>query len=742
MKELKPENYVKILEKWVNAAKQYFYYPNEDHEIMCYGTGESYHWAVQTNMNAFSAFAVLATSPELDKNRIGCSRDEIRSIALKLLRYSLRTHHSGHEFCTNDKHWGHSWISVLALERMMHGYNAIEPFLQEADKLEMRKILESESNELLDNYKIQAGIASDKNKPESNIWNGSLLLRTALYYPDTERKTEYLQKATKFFLNGISLPKDKNSNHVFSGKAVKDWHIGPNFTENFSLNHHGYMNVGYMVICLSNIAMLHFSLKEKGVTPPPEIYFHAKELWQVIKKFTFADGRLLRIGGDTRARYCYCQDYAVPMWLLALDKFKDKDALQFESSWLPQVAKEMKSTSDCSFLGKRLQSIQHESPFYFTRLEGDRAVSMSYGAYWRRKFDIEPEVPVTKDEINVSWQDEFHGASMVRGKDRIASMVWSTPNEIPISLITPPDKSNMVEWEQNLCSNLFTDKYSRANLFKDKTVEHVPVKNKHFMFEGGFINFGSVNICEANPAGEGDLPADSICQSVVFAALPDGKTAVCLQFAQALRRIYLPMVKGLCLKMPNDVFNDNTRLYCSKQGKNNLCSMPQNEEILKIDSKWLNIDKCLSVFKLYGDDHFTIYRPNTRSIEVYHRQMLKSLYVDEICSQFDDRPQFCDKGQIVIDTGAVLITNGTENSQDFLDKNTKQYDLGAGKKVIKITGTDSKDYLIIANFTNSDWILNESSISGLEEYKDLTDKNYQSENNLTIANGNAKIMVR
>ncbi|MCK4982484.1 MAG: hypothetical protein KAS17_06150, partial [Victivallaceae bacterium] len=455
MQKITSTTYVKVLEKWVQAASKYFYTPTGSPDIMCYGTGESHHWAVQTNMNAFAAFAVLVTSPDLDENVIGMSQKELLNITLKMLRYTLRTHLCGENFCSNNKKWGHSWISVLALERMMHGFDAIQEFLSEDDKSAMRIILESESNNILDHYEIVAGIETD-NKPESNIWNGALLLRTVAYYPDTTRKSEYLRKATAFFINGISIPSDETLTKVFNGKMVKEWHIAPNFTKNFSLNHHGYMNVGYMVICLSNIAMLHFSLKACGIAPPEEVYFHARELWDAIKLFTFSDGRLLRIGGDTRARYCYCQDYAIPMWLFVLDQYDDIDALQYESAWLRQVIKETVYNADGSFLSKRLETIARQSPFYYTRLEGDRAVTMSYGAYWRRSYKSLPQqIHSNSKEAEILWQDEFHGATMVRDANRIAAWVWEAAQK-PNGLCVPSDRSDMAVWQHNLSGELIT----------------------------------------------------------------------------------------------------------------------------------------------------------------------------------------------------------------------------------------------------------------------------------------------
>jgi hypothetical protein len=129
---------------------------------------------------------------------------------------------------TDGKTWGHSWISVLGLERMMHGVRAIRDHLTDEDLATMQRVLVSEADWLLDHYPVTAGLIQN--------------------------------------------------NHP-----------------------------------------------------------HADGLWQVVRTCTFPDGRLWRIGGDSRVRYCYCQDYAIPVWMFAQDRFGDRAARVFEERWLDQV---------------------------------------------------------------------------------------------------------------------------------------------------------------------------------------------------------------------------------------------------------------------------------------------------------------------------------------------------------------------------------------------------------------------
>ncbi|MDD5728417.1 MAG: hypothetical protein PHV59_07645 [Victivallales bacterium] len=689
MQKMNSQMYARVLENWLPAAAKYFYSPGENPEIMCYGTGESHHWAVQTNMNVFAALAVLAMSPDLDETAIGMSREALQDIALKLLRYSLRTHHTGRLFCSNRKQWGHSWISALALERMMPGFEAVQEILPETDKLGMRKILESESDNLLDNYSITAGISDRDNNPESNIWNGAILLRTAFCYPDTLRREEYLEKATGFFVNGISIPSDRESERIVNGKPVKAWHIGPNFTPNFSLNHHDYMNIGYMAICLSNIAILHFSFKQRGLEVPEEVYFHAEELWETLKKFTFPDGRLLRIGGDNRIRYCYCQDYAVPTWLFAFDRYGDRDALQFESEWFKLVDREAALNPDGGFLSGRLRNIARSSPFYYTRLEGDRAVSMAYGAYWRYSgmMALPDELTPPSPAPEFEWQDEFHGAAMVRDSGRIASWVWMSA-QCPNGVFGSPDKSDMAEWQHNLSGELVT-----SGLPTTKVQFH-----EQQNFTGGFVSSGYVTWTESKTLGEAEQGDVFAWHGIVFAALPDHATAICLQYAETSRRIYLHRRQGLGLKMPNDIFNHCSREYFSAAGKSVLNGRPDKEEIISLESPWLNIDNSLAVFNVYGDEYFSIYRPEKPQIKVSDFPHT-SLYADEICTQFETMYTMAPPGKTVIDTGAVLMTGIEAAATRKQQAHFRPIPVAPGIRALSAVGADKRKYLLIANFS-------------------------------------------
>lgn len=723
-----------LLEKWVKGAEPYLYECPDRPELTCYGTGEN-TWGVQTNQKAFAAYAMLAAESRFDERRAGRSRESVLDTALRLLRYCLHTHKEGTYTCTDGTSWGHTWISVLGTERMMHAVEAIEAFLSEEDRALLRRVMLSESDWLLDHYPIVVGLYNKdgNNKPESNLWNGAFLHRTAVMYPNAPRAEAYKEKGSAFLINSLSVPADALSDSMVDGMKVSERHVGANFFPSYGLNHHGYLNVGYMVICLSNMAMLHFAYRRRGIAPPESLYHHCRELWDVVKLCTFPDGRLLRIGGDTRVRYTYCQDYVIPVWLMMADLYGDSDCLRFEEGWLRQIKSEMEASGDGTFLSYRCKALQQASPLYFTRLESDRAAALSMGLAWRDlavrhggskeqappvtirgtastpiKVGLQPEAQAAlsaaasepagdPDPSPGAWHDEYHGAYLQRGERRVASWVWDSA-EKPQGLCLPPDASDMAEWRENLAGQLIG-----LGQLTNQSLE----KHAGFSFPGGFLTWGSTIVHTRLLLAEGQQDEQMARSRFVCAALPDDSHMIVLHHAVALRqRTVFKAIKGLNLLVPNDVFNDNHRTYYHENGKLLVHGYGSAEEVVRTGSRWLNIDDRLGAIAAYGAEEMTICRPGRRQIGISDSAktagMERTLYADQLCGPCATDIKSAAAGDVVIDTGYVLQSgHGHEHTARYANSDRDLSVLespSAHLRGVYVRGADGRAYVLAANF--------------------------------------------
>ena len=674
MNDFSSRNYLELMVPWLRILPSLLRHSDTG---TWYGTGESDHWPVQSNMNVCAALAVMAEDPDLEEFSPAMSREEILETAAELFRYAMRTHLTGDTKATDGNPWGHHWISVLGAERMTHGINALLPHLTDEDRERYRNFRISESDWLLKEYEVVADVVgcSGKNKPESNIWNGGFLMRTALDYPDLPQSQEYLDKACSFLLNGISHPDDAASEQIFHGKPLREWHVGYNFTSNYSLDHHSYLNVGYMVICLSNIAMLHFNFKERGQTPPPELYHHAEDLWRIVKNFTFPDGRLLRIGGDTRARYTYCQCYAIPMWLLAADLFGDREAAQFERNFLKIMRKEQDDNGDGSFYSNRLDNIRDTSYYYYCRLESDPMLALSCGAYWRRKFQLVQ--PTEKDVMrSVQWSEDYHATSMIRTGNTVRSWVRSGPYG-NIGLCLPINRSDMAEWQSNLNGLVMGNESREINR-----------QGKQETFPNGFSYCGQTEIWDILPWGEGEKTYSVAQQQTAVLAVPDGKTMLVAARCVVTKEATLRGVFGLNLEMPNDVANGFIRHYAGDGFRADLKMKLGEAEVVDSGSPYLNIDNCLTVRLLSGGDSLKIYRSGKRDIRIF-RKPLYSMFVDRIVSTADTSVRRRMPGEVLFDT--VFLISADVTAAESLKLTGKAISSGLTREA-EFTAMDGKIY--------------------------------------------------
>ncbi len=676
------DGYAEMLKNWVVFSQKHLYRCPEEEGLICYGNGTGTNWGMQTHLKAMSAFTVAALTEEIDFSDTPLTREEVLSESLAMLRYALRTHLVGDFVCTDGERWGHSWIFALGIERMFHAIELLDGYMRAEDKALLKKLMLSESDFILNDYPIVAGLV-ENNKPESNIWNGAILYRTAVLYPDAPNKERYMEKAYRFFANGISIESDENSDEIVGGNRIGDLFVGANMFDSFACNHHRYLNIGYMNICLSNIAMLHFFLKSRGIEPNPIIYHNLKEQWRLIRSTTFDDGRLLRIGGDTRARYCYCQDYALPSWSLIEDVFGE-DLSGLENEWEKILAAECAENGDGSFLSERFGYFEDTSPLYYTRLESDRANSISLAIYWHKKFGLDNGG--SGCEKITEWSDEYHGAAFVSEKERFASFAWRAAEQ-PQGLILLPSDSSLAEWRYN-----FSGRVCGVGAKNRDDVENYTVKT----FGDGFLTYGSA-ISYCDEFGEGQQKENMARKYIAYAALPDGKTVLCLQHATALNRVFVAECEGVLWNIPNDIYNGKKReLFFGGEGKSFDGGVTGKAEFIEV-GKYLNADNKIGIASLTP---LTLLRRGKRQIDIVGRRDSGTLYCEEICSDYSNQHHWVSRGDVLFDTGfAVGIGNAEETEKMGRSLFTCGFD---NIKTVGVKGADGKAYVLTFNLGESE----------------------------------------
>jgi len=703
---------LECLWRWAAWAERYWWDAPDAPGLGCFGTGYQ-NWGVQTNQKYLGALAVLAAAQPPDGAPF--SAEQALDRALRALRFSLASHVTGEYHCTDGTQWGRTWISALGIERMMHGVELIDQHLTDADRRRVREVIADEADfQLTPQVEASLWNAGGHNRPESNIWNGAVCARAALCWPDHPHASKWLERSNLFWLNGISIPADAGDCTVIAGRPVSRWHLGSNFFPNFALDHHGYLNVGYMVICLSNVAMIHYAHVRGGpgrspCQPSPALYHHAAELWQLVKRLTFTNGRLARIGGDSRIRYCYCQDYLIPVLAFAADYWHDEHALDLLAGAVELARFEQALNPDGAFHARRLAEIERCNPYYFTRLESDTAVVLSMAAHWLPAAGASPEDGAGREAgagrvfespahlesaAAGGWCEPEHGAVFHRCPTRLASWLWRA-FDAPQGLCLPPSDGHLAEWQENLAGGidvLGSRAKRKARLHRIAT------------FDGGFITIGSMEVGRDVAMPEGYSHVDGeIDHRIVFAALPDGHTAVQMELAIVHdRRIYIRSMQGLKLEIPNDVFNGGTRRYKTARETLALQSHEGRRHSINLGSRWVSVDGVIGLAGIYGAESWHVLRrghPIGGQPWAYG-----SILTDALCFGLRDAP-FDVYGPAVLldDASAIVSSVDADAICELCEQNGARPLACAGGnasacRAVAVHGRDARVYAVVANF--------------------------------------------
>ncbi len=561
------------LSSWLVAAEDHVTWLEDD--VAWYGSGYG-GWGVQTAQK-YMAAATAVSSHHPDP----AVRSWARARALATLRHTLRTHRAGTHDAPDGRRWPSTWISALGLERAGFAIDELRDELDQEDRELLRVVLLAEADWLLLEHErggvpgLRAGRWGDSehNWPESNLWNGCHLWRTAARYPQAPRADAYRERAVQFLLNGVSVPADATDTSLVDGQRVAEVHVGANFFDSYALDHQGYLNIGYMVMCTSNAAIAHLDWTRAGHRVPAALHHHQAELWQRVRACLGPDGRLVRIGGDSRVRYAYCQEYLLPALLYAERHLGDTGAAALADAFLSTVGKELAENDGRSFYGRRLSRLATQQPYYWTRLETDRAATLAFWLHHTSE-DPQPSTPTdvaTAGDRNPSpaldptgaagWSDLEHGFALVRGPRRFASFSWRARSLTQV-LALPTDRPDLAEWAMNLSPVLRFEGDGAA----DSATESPRTARRLIGYwmatsPGGFASVARVEEgvgLRMAEGWDGDRPAATSTIAVV--ALPDDATVVGLHLSVA-GDWYPPAtsVHGLNLLVPDDVYNGHHR---------------------------------------------------------------------------------------------------------------------------------------------------------------------------------------
>jgi hypothetical protein len=674
-----------LLAGWAEAMEAWWTPTADGNGLLGFGSDA---WGMQTAWRHAAALTVLA-------ERGGPRADHWRARACAAVRFLCAAHVTGEGRLLDGRQWGRTWISALPLERTWHALSMLEPHLDPATREALLRILSDEATWLTDvNERAgKRGIRATRwsheggNNGESNLWNGCLLWRAAERMPGHARAADWREQAHRFLLNGISIASDLQDGRVVAGKPVRERVVGPGFFDHFAFDHHGYLNLGYMVICLSHAGILHFDARQAGLAEPESLHHHQADLWAVVRRLIFADGRLARIGGDTRVRYAYCQEYLVPAALYAADVLGDAGAIDLLAGWLGTAEREASFSADGSFYRRRLDHLANASPSYYLRLESDRACALAMLMTYLPA--LRPATAATPPAVLGGWGDPEHGAVAQRDPQRLAAFAWRA-HHLAQGTCQPPGDGNLAEWEGNLVGSVdFVD--LKPGPERRKLLAH-----EQQSFAGGFLTWGRLALGCGCALDEGWVaPAEGqAVHHLAFAALPDGRSVLAIEVARvgALHAL-VRGARALHLNLPNDCFNGMERPITTAAGARMLrAGTAEGREDLA--SRWVQLADGYACIGLTGGTSLALERSRLRRGGAF-----RSLHVEEVVWGAWAGHRHAAPGSDLIDAAWLVRCGGdaADAAACAAGNLAPQFPLGPDARAVRVVLPDGSAWILALN---------------------------------------------
>ena len=258
----------------------------QDPRALLLGNGGSLEGDIRSNAHTAFGLAVLA--------RVFDDR-AARDQSVAILRFLLCTHGAGEMKCADGKQWHNQWQSAMwaysAGKAAWLLWDDLDPQL----KWLAARMICDEADRFIDK-KPPMQIERDT-KAEENAWDSTVIALAYNMFPRHPHHETWRETAIRWQINSFVTSKDAQSDEMIDGKPLKQWLIGANIFDDYTLENHDRVHPDYMGTIRLN---LHQKLiyDWAGNEPPASIFFNAERIYANLKKLALPDGNFVYPNGQ------------------------------------------------------------------------------------------------------------------------------------------------------------------------------------------------------------------------------------------------------------------------------------------------------------------------------------------------------------------------------------------------------------------------------------------------------------
>jgi hypothetical protein len=565
-----------------------------DERIMLLTGGGSTEHHIRPNSHTAFGLAVLYRlgSESLQGEPAGLSPELCRERAIAILRFLLPRHGAGGEFCKDGKQWKNQWQSAhwahsagLACWML---WDELEPQMQ---WLAARMVCDEADRFVGQTPPTQV---QRDTKAEENAWNSQVIALAYNMFPQHPHHEAWGETAIRWATSAFAREADLERENLSDGRPLREWLSGANIHDDFTLENHDRVHPDYMTTITMPLYLKQL-YEWSGTQPPEGLELNTAEIYQHIKRLSFADGSLLYPNG---------QDWHLrrtPQWLYlhAIMAFPSGDA---QAARLFQICLE---TSERMAARQPRGGIHIPDESFFPSTQHALLEGYSHAYLWLRSHG-EAHQPIDETRLwqQLSGLHRFDNGrfAMLRTPRSVATFSWGR---------------RVMGSVQPLRRDLLPTPYERSLVgsvgAKDLQNEMPDVRQVAIApFSDTFAISGIL-----------DRAAGAIEQRFAFVALPDGRAlyADVLSAVKNVPAVSLDLGTLGVLNEANWVYHNGRRTLHYEDGIQAFTALGEDEPPRRFRSDWYNLDDALGVVCLAASGEQE-YIPNHKP----HRSRLEQLF--------------------------------------------------------------------------------------------------------------------
>ncbi|NLE37578.1 MAG: hypothetical protein GX621_06090, partial [Pirellulaceae bacterium] len=208
-------------------------------------------------------------------------RQRWRESAVRLLRYLTASHVTGGGACVNGQPWGNQWQSAMWARAAGMGGWFLWDHLDGELQLAVARLVEFEADRF-PRQPPRTGLR-DNTAAEENAWNAQITSLACHMMPFHPRAKAWEEAAIRYMYNSFSVSADAADNTRGDwGRPVKQWVTTVNAHDDFTVENHGLVHVGYLKNTASQLQETMVHPLMAGREPPAAAMHHIRDVFELL----------------------------------------------------------------------------------------------------------------------------------------------------------------------------------------------------------------------------------------------------------------------------------------------------------------------------------------------------------------------------------------------------------------------------------------------------------------------------